>query len=161
MADEWFYWHEADVLGPFSGQQLVALAAAGDILPDDIVWREGVERGVPAHKVQHLFAEPSPVAAATTPAEAAPAAPVPEPVKPSWDGGRASTSGRGRATAGKGTIIVGQDGKNVKFRMKCTTCNTEDSSWQTMAIARGTTRRTYYCKKCRKRCSVEIHCVIG
>jgi hypothetical protein len=106
----------------------------------------------------------SPVAVAeASPAEAdKPATPVAAPEqKPSWDSGRAATAGKARATAGKGTSIVGQDGKSVKFRMNCTKCNFQDSSWQTMVIARGTTRRTFYCKKCRKRCSVELYGVIS
>jgi ribosomal protein L44E len=178
VIDQWYYWHELEILGPFSGKQLVDLAASGDILPDDIVWKDGVEGGIAANKVQHLFAAPPavPLALVTTEASgtapvavsaevakvadatAAPvAAPVEEPAKPTWDRGRASTGGKARAVAGKGAIIVGQDGKTVKFRMKCTVCNHEDSSWQSMLIARGTTRKMFYCPKCRKKCSVEVN----
>lgn len=176
MTELWYYWHESKIQGPFSGKQLVALAAAGDIVPDDIVWKEGIEEGVPAHKVQHLFAAPPVPAAAEIANEATPAASaavkkgtegtvslaistsaVEEPSKPSWDRGSATSSGKARAVAGKGTTIVGQDGKTVKFRMKCTVCGYEDSSWQSMNITRGTTRKPFYCPKCRKRCTVEIH----
>jgi hypothetical protein len=183
MIDLWYYWHEAAILGPFSGKQLVALASAGDILPDDIVWREGVEGGVSANKVQHLFVTPllstpsvtaapsevSPVAGTSQVSErkpgdatAAPAVSVAvEPPKSTWDRGRATSGGKARAVAGKGTIIVGQDGVTVKFRMKCTVCGYEDSSWKNMTISRGTTRHPFYCPKCRKRCQVEIHGHVG
>ncbi len=170
MIEQWYYWHESEILGPFSGKQLVALAAAGDIMPEDIVWKDGVEAGVSAHKVQHLFAAPPALenvpaakAAEATEGKGAdgkatpPVSPLEEPPKSSWDSGRAVSSSKARAVAGKGTTIVGQDGKTVKFRMKCTVCNHEDSSWKSMAITRGTTRKVYYCPKCRKKCNVEIH----
>jgi hypothetical protein len=178
MIDQWYYWHELEVLGPFSGKQLVDLAAAGGILPEDIVWKDGVEGGVAAHTVKHLFAVPPPLAITVVTTEAPgtspvavsaevakvadataepAAAPVEEPPKSTWDRGRATSSGKARAVAGKGAIIVGQDGKTVKFRMKCTVCGHEDSSWQSMTIARGTTRKMFYCPKCRKKCSVEVN----
>jgi hypothetical protein len=177
VTEQWYYWHEYEILGPFSGKQLVDLASAGNILPDDIVWKDGVECGVPARQVNHLFTAPSPPTLApestangtnpTTgtaeggkPAEGASvpsASPVDEPVKSSWDRGRATSGGKARAVAGTGTIIVGQDGVTVKFRMKCTVCGFEDSSWKSKTITRGTTRLPFYCPKCRKRCNVEIH----
>ena len=48
MADEWYYWNGSDVLGPFSGRILAGLAAAGKVLPTDIVWREGVDHDIAA-----------------------------------------------------------------------------------------------------------------
>ena len=133
MNELWYYWHESEIQGPFSGKQLVALAAAGEIVPDDIVWKEGIEKGVPAQTVQHLFvASPLPIPAAIasettpaggTPAATSPASAVESPPKPAWDCGYANSSSKGRAVAGKGAIIVGQDGKTVKFRMKCTVCS--------------------------------------
>ncbi len=65
MADRWYYAHENAKMGPFSGRQMVDLAVAGQILRTDTVWKEGVEKGVLAQKVQHLFplalAEAAPV----------------------------------------------------------------------------------------------------
>jgi len=85
---------------------------------------------------------------ATIPADSATIPPVfqrPAPVKAA------------RAVAGKGTVIVGQDGKTVKYRMKCATCGKEDSSWKTISIPRGLARSSFFCPKCRKRQEVEIH----
>jgi len=65
MADRWFYTHDQVKSGPFSGQQLRAIADAGNIEPTDTIWKEGVEKGMPAGKVKNLF----PLA----PTEAAPA----------------------------------------------------------------------------------------
>lgn len=179
MADEWYYWHDSEVLGPFSGRLLAGLAAAGEVLPTDIVWKDGVERGVPAATVRHLF-RPAPVDSAplTGAVVVPPGSGVandregpaigPEPVvSPAeagektqpWYCGPAATGStrKARAVAGKGAIIVGQDGSTVKFRKKCTECGYEDSSWRAIPITRGTTRVTFYCPKCRRSRAVEIH----
>jgi ribosomal protein S14 len=158
MADEWYYWHDAGILGPFTASRLADLAAAGRILPTDTVWRPGDEGGVPASTVDHLFPEP-PAAASTsepaTPAE--PAAKPAEAVRPTWDSGSSGPTTTRRAVAGKGALIVGQDGKTVKFRMKCTTCGHEDSSYRSLTITRGTMRVSFYCPKCRHARAVEVH----
>lgn len=173
MSDEWYYWHDAEILGPFSGRNLVSLAEAGAILPTDIVWREGTEQGVAASRVRHLFPaapEDSPASSATEPSTIAeaigPAPAVDQPadtsdavrdMPSSWFSGAATSRTTRRATAGRGTTIVGQDGTTVKFRMKCTTCGHDDSSYRSLPITRGITRVTFYCRKCRKNCHVEIH----
>ena len=55
MADRWYYAHGARRLGPFTARELSGLAAAGKLLPADTVWKEGMEKGVLAEKVKHLF----------------------------------------------------------------------------------------------------------
>jgi len=177
MTDRWYYWGASDVLGPFSATQLAALAAAGEILPTDTVWKDGVERGVPAGRVQHLFAPapPSPGVAdaplgsevALVPAATSESAAGVEPaptvtpaganLPPRWGDTSPQSPSRRRAVAGKGAMIVGQDGTTVKFRKKCTECGHEDSSWKTMPITRGTTRVTFFCPKCRKQRHAEVH----
>jgi hypothetical protein len=72
MADRWYYVHGDSKQGPCTGQQLKELAAAGQILPTDTVWKEGIEKGVPARKVRYLFAASQAEAAAPL-AEAPPA----------------------------------------------------------------------------------------
>jgi hypothetical protein len=57
-------------------------------------------------------------------------------------------------------MIVGQDGTNVKYRMKCTGCGYEDTGGKTVAITRGTTRLSFFCPKCRRRRDGEIHGVV-
>jgi hypothetical protein len=81
MAVEWYYEMDGSRQGPYSGEELQALAAAGTIRPTDTVWREGVAQGVPAHRVRNLFA-PGGAAAAPVPA---PAAESPSPLKPSQE----------------------------------------------------------------------------
>jgi hypothetical protein len=66
------------------------------------------------------------------------------------------TIGRARAVAGRGTVIVGQDGTNVQFRKKCSTCGHEDNCRSRMPIKTGVTKVGFYCPKCRKRRDVEI-----
>jgi len=182
MADQWYFWHDTEILGPFTGKQLFDLATAGNIIPTDTVWKNGIEEGVPASRIQHLFpavladspgnallpsaeslatkAEspgPAPVENAAKSAE-----PIPvEPVQRWGDGGSGVPKNKARATAGKGAVIMGQDGINVRFRMKCTTCGQEDSSWKTLPIARGTMRVVFYCNKCRKQKHCEINGHLG
>jgi len=182
MPSQWFYGRGSDIIGPVSEGELVKLAASGNVLPSDTVWREGRESGVPAAKVRHLFQAPVHVTLTSPPAVpelnvpavtlttalpepddvhlvATPAAsePIPAetatvpPTVPHPAPARAA-----RAIAGKGTVIVGQDGKTVKFRMKCTICGKEDSSWKSLPIPRGIARSSFFCPKCRKRQDCEL-----
>lgn len=182
MVDRWYYAHDEAKLGPFSGEQLKELAAAGRILVTDTVWQEGVEKGAPAAKVRYLFAAPpadtllptamvavaAPAAAETpTPAQLFGGMPEakkdPEPEKKPEKAKvpRAAPVRRGTAIGGTGVIIVGQDGTTVKFRKKCTTCGHEDTSWNTMKIMSGSTRVSFFCPKCRKNRAGEIRGSVG
>jgi hypothetical protein len=73
MGNEWFYAREGGKLGPFTADRLKELAGAGQILPTDTVWKEGLERGVLASRVQHLFV----AAVLITPEQGIMAAPAP------------------------------------------------------------------------------------
>jgi hypothetical protein len=55
MADRWYYAHGTTRQGPFSDRELAGLAAGGQILPTDTIWKEGIERGVLARRVKNLF----------------------------------------------------------------------------------------------------------
>src|SRR5262249_3250313 len=76
MAARWFYGRDKARLGPFTAQEMKALACSGGILPEDTVWQEGVERGAPAWKVKTLFAPPADDPAAPVPPEAQAAPPA-------------------------------------------------------------------------------------
>jgi hypothetical protein len=66
---EWYYAHGKEQVGPIPSAELKQLAAAGGLLPDDLVWREGMEQWVAARHVKGLFeAAPQP---AEVPAKAA------------------------------------------------------------------------------------------
>jgi hypothetical protein len=56
MAEQWYFAWGENRFGPFSADQLKALAALGRLQPTDTVWKEGVEKGVTADRVKHLFA---------------------------------------------------------------------------------------------------------
>ena len=140
MPSQWYSGRGSDIAGPVSGRELFDLAHGVTIILTDTIWREGNEAGMAAGKVKNLF----PVASI----EAPPLEEIPIPrVVPK----------KVRATAGKGAVLVGQDGKTVKYRMKCTVCNHEDPSWKTLAIPHGTRRTNFYCPKCRKKRDVEIN----
>ena len=136
MSDLWFYGRGEDISGPVSMPELTGLVAAGGVLPTDTIWKDGVEEGVPAAQVPELFPAAAPAQMAGT---------------------RAAPAKNARATAGKGVVLMGQDGKTVKFKGKCTTCGHEDNNWKTIPIPRGTTRTGFFCSKCKKRRDGEIH----
>jgi hypothetical protein len=162
MTDMWYYWHDGEVLGPFTAERLADLALAERILSTDIVWRADIEAGVPADRVKHLFPPlaATPAGAELTPGvqAASPSAEVADRTNsPRWDSASSASQTTRRAVAGKGTVIVGQDGTTVKYRMQCTTCGQQDSSYKSALISRGTTRVSFFCPKCRKSCAAEIH----
>jgi hypothetical protein len=69
---QWFFARDTVQSGPVTTAQLRLLAQAGQLAPEDLVWREGMDDWAPAARVKGLFPEPRP------PAEPVPPAP-PEP----------------------------------------------------------------------------------
>jgi hypothetical protein len=53
----WYYTRGDSENGPVSTPQIKALASAGKIRPDDLVWKEGMENWAPARNVAELFPE--------------------------------------------------------------------------------------------------------
>lgn len=51
MAEQWFYLIDGQQYGPVSASDLRQFAASGELLPEDLVWKEGLTDWVPA---QHL-----------------------------------------------------------------------------------------------------------
>ena len=93
MADELYYTHGGRHYGPVAGAELKELAAAGKLLPDDLIWKEGMEKWVPARSAKGLLpAAPAATPAATTPAGndapgSKPARPAPRPGPKNNNGG--------------------------------------------------------------------------
>ena len=56
---EWYYAHGDQRAGPVLPAELKQLAAASELLPDDLVWREGMDQWVAARNVRGLFEEPA------------------------------------------------------------------------------------------------------
>ncbi len=52
---KWYYARGQQQLGPVSSSELKQLADRGDLGPDELVWREGMDEWVPARKVKGLF----------------------------------------------------------------------------------------------------------
>lgn len=72
MADSVWYYARGDVeRGPFTLNQIKALANAAKVRPDDLVWREGMETWTVAKQVVELFPPATTVgeSAGTTPTE--------------------------------------------------------------------------------------------
>lgn len=55
MAVIWHFEQNGKSYGPFSAEQLKEMASTGQILLEDTVWKEGLDKRVPARKVQYLF----------------------------------------------------------------------------------------------------------
>jgi hypothetical protein len=59
---EWYYARGQQQSGPVSSVELKRLALAGELQPEDLVWREGLTEWAPARSVRGLFEEPAPPA---------------------------------------------------------------------------------------------------
>ncbi|MGH9351713.1 MAG: DUF4339 domain-containing protein, partial [Terriglobia bacterium] len=55
MKHDWFYMQGADKHGPVSSSKLRELAQSGQLLPTDLVWREGMKDWKRARKIEGLF----------------------------------------------------------------------------------------------------------
>ena len=79
MAQEWFYTKDGKGrVGPFSSSELQAFAKSGQLLPADMVWKQGMSQWTAANAVKGLFTkvESTPKSAAVPVAGHAPANPV-------------------------------------------------------------------------------------
>jgi len=52
---EWFYAQAGRQKGPVPPAEIKRLADAGELKPNDLVWREGMPQWAPAARVQGLF----------------------------------------------------------------------------------------------------------
>jgi hypothetical protein len=98
MADEWYYTRQGQQQGPVGAAQLKQLAASGQLLPTDLVWKEGLANWVPASSARGLF--PPATAPASGRAKPAPAAPVPTSGRIQPAAAAAPASGRTGQPAG-------------------------------------------------------------
>jgi hypothetical protein len=55
MSQEWHYAHGGVQKGPVTEPQLKALIALGQLLPNELVWRDGLAEWVKAGTVRELF----------------------------------------------------------------------------------------------------------
>jgi hypothetical protein len=78
---DWYFARGNKQMGPVSAADLKRLAAAGELLPDDLIWREGLAEWTTARSVRGLFDEESkPAGVEETPSKAVMALPQgPEP----------------------------------------------------------------------------------
>ncbi|NMC19810.1 MAG: DUF4339 domain-containing protein, partial [Thermogutta sp.] len=70
MGQQWYYAKGEQKIGPITAGELKRLAQNSELLPDDLVWREGLRDWMAAKRIRGLFPE-------SEAAEAAPAAPSP------------------------------------------------------------------------------------
>lgn len=60
MAIEWYYLKNGEKVGPISSTELKNLAVKQEIMPSDLIWKEGLEKWVKAKSVNGLFINPNP-----------------------------------------------------------------------------------------------------
>ncbi|GAB4153133.1 MAG: hypothetical protein Tsb009_29380 [Planctomycetaceae bacterium] len=65
MANEWYYSKGEERLGPVSSEKLKSMADAGELMPDDLIWKEGQEDWKPASQIKGLFSGSRPMAPAS------------------------------------------------------------------------------------------------
>jgi hypothetical protein len=83
MPENWFYMKGADKHGPVTSTKLRELAESGQLLPTDLVWREGMGDWKRARKIDGLFeATGSKAVSATAPKPASPERPKKRPPPP-------------------------------------------------------------------------------
>jgi hypothetical protein len=91
MATDWYYSKNGQQCGPVSSSKLKALAGAGQLLPTDLIWKEGLAAWQPATRLKGLFAAPTaitsvpPVRQPQVAASAWQAAPTPEVAQSALD----------------------------------------------------------------------------
>ena len=60
MSDQWHYSHGQEEFGPFTAARMKDLAATGEVLCTDAVWKEGTETRVLAARLKGFFQRPTP-----------------------------------------------------------------------------------------------------
>jgi hypothetical protein len=83
---QWYVMQGGEQSGPYSGEQLLEYATAGNIARESLVWAEGMEEWLAAEKIEGLF---PPLPAAVQPASLrmqAPGSPAPQASQPAGDG---------------------------------------------------------------------------
>ncbi len=55
MSSQWYYMRDGQQHGPVSSAELRQLANSGQLSPDDLVWKEGASKWIPAGSVKGLF----------------------------------------------------------------------------------------------------------
>ena len=68
MEPAWYYVLDGKQVGPITFEDLKAVAASGELTPDDLVWQEGTADWVDAKTVPGLFTGPTPAAPPAPPA---------------------------------------------------------------------------------------------
>lgn len=55
MANQWYYTKDEERQGPVSAEDLKQLVQDGELLPNDLIWKEGMEDWRPASQLKGLF----------------------------------------------------------------------------------------------------------
>lgn len=122
MSEQWYYSVQNQKFGPVTAEQLMGLAASGQLGPNDLVWKQGLADWVPATQINGLKFSKSQPAPQPNPfetsraAEASPVADqIPQFPEQRLYGNRSSVQTVGDAfasTAGNGVLALSVLGSN-------------------------------------------------
>jgi hypothetical protein len=107
MAVKWFFEQGGKSYGPFLSGQLKKMAATGKIHLEDTVWKEGLDKRVPASRVRYLFEAAHRVAVAAADAQVLPAPELARP--PTQRPPPMSASAEAEAAAPADSSVAGVD----------------------------------------------------
>jgi hypothetical protein len=68
MASQWYYARNGQKYGPITSAQLTNLAKTGQLLPSDLIWKDGMPQWVAAGRSAQLFSQQQPSPLVGTPA---------------------------------------------------------------------------------------------
>jgi hypothetical protein len=113
MAADWYMTRQGKKYGPFTEEKLRELASTNRLLPNDLVWKQGMAQWATAGTVQSLFPprQPSLLPGNSAALPSRRLAPVPESGMPVIDVGAPSLKSGARRPAAKGTRKHGQNDK--------------------------------------------------
>jgi hypothetical protein len=72
MSKVWFVAQGNSKAGPYAGSELKAMALAGQIQPETLIWKEGLAKWIIASSVKGLFDQPAPSSPPAAPAQTHP-----------------------------------------------------------------------------------------
>lgn len=113
MADQWYVGRNGQKAGPYTTEQIRQMAVAGQLVPSDLLWKQGLENWVPLTQVKGLLPAsgggtlpPLDLPASPPPGEFAflDRAAAPPRAAADWNPYQAGDGGLGQPTTGGGAI---------------------------------------------------------
>jgi hypothetical protein len=102
MSAQWYLARQGNRYGPYSWEQMVEFAAAGQVTPEDLVWSEGMSNWTRAVDIEGLCAPPAPSEQEAAPPPPPPPPPPPAPLAETVQPSQPSASSTGPSAGASG-----------------------------------------------------------